>query len=200
MDGSKSALITGAAQGFGRAFTEDLVKSNYRVCMVDVQTDQGQKASEDINRSFPGSTIFVRADVTQPAELERAFQECRRVLGRLDVVCNNAGIMGETPGQWERMVQVNLMACIRGTQLAAKYIDREGVLINVASWAGIVPMIFGPVYAATKHGVVGYTRSVARDPVFQEKQVRVNCLCPGTCCIVTFNLHREHLESSTGVG
>lgn len=81
--------------------------------------------------------------------------------------------------RWERMIDINLVACIRGTQLAAKYINKAGILVNVASWAGIVPMAFGPVYAGTKHAVVGYTRSVARDPVLQEKRVRVNCLCPG---------------------
>lgn len=91
---TKVALITGAAQGFGRSFTEALVEKDYRVCMVDISDQQGRKASAEINTSFPGSTIFVEADVAKPEELENAFQECKRQFGRLDVVCNNAGISG----------------------------------------------------------------------------------------------------------
>ena len=175
---AKIALITGAARGFGRAFTEALVKKNHRVCMVDMNSDLGRKVSADINSIAPNSTMFVAADVTKQQELDRAYQQCRHHFGSLDIVCNNAGVLVEGE-HWERMVDVNVVACIRSSQMATEYVDENGVIVNVASWAGIVPMIFGPVYTATKHAIVGFTRCLAHDPVLQQKHVRVNCLCPG---------------------
>jgi NAD(P)-dependent dehydrogenase (short-subunit alcohol dehydrogenase family) len=104
--------------------------------------------------------------------------------GRVDVVINNAGVddAGQdffAPGadRWERTLAIDLAAVIRGTQLAVQHLRRQGggVIINVASMGGLIPMATGPVYAASKAGVIHFTRSLA---YLADEGIRVNVICP----------------------
>ncbi|XP_063058326.1 15-hydroxyprostaglandin dehydrogenase [NAD(+)]-like [Engraulis encrasicolus] len=110
-----------------------------------------------------------------------AFQKTVEKFGGIDIVCNNAGILNE--GNWEKSVAINLNGVIRGTYLALNHMKKEnggrgGVIINIASLAGLGPFRTCPVYTATKHGVVGFSRAIAMASAAAGYGVRINMICP----------------------
>uniref|UniRef100_A0A8B8DW40 15-hydroxyprostaglandin dehydrogenase [NAD(+)] n=1 Tax=Crassostrea virginica TaxID=6565 RepID=A0A8B8DW40_CRAVI len=109
------------------------------------------------------------------------FRRTKETFGRIDLVVNNAGIVHEV--QWEKCIDINLNGTIRGTQLGLEYLRKDnggngGVILNMASLAGIFPVNYTPVYCASKHAVIGYTRSWALHPDAVNNGVRLFCLCP----------------------
>ncbi|XP_071478567.1 15-hydroxyprostaglandin dehydrogenase [NAD(+)]-like [Diadema antillarum] len=178
------ALITGAAHGFGRAFSEELLKRNARgVSIVDFNVALGKATQDELNEKYGrDKAIFLHCDVSNKEQLENAFAKTLEHYKGLDIVCNNAGIGDED--NWEKTVEVDLVAVMRGTYLARQYMDKEnggrgGVVINIASMAGLLAMPFAPAYTAAKHGVLGFTRSFAMaDSVFNHGNVRLNAMCP----------------------
>ncbi|XP_005988376.1 15-hydroxyprostaglandin dehydrogenase [NAD(+)]-like [Latimeria chalumnae] len=182
LDG-KVALVTGAAQGLGKAFSEILLKNGAKVSLLDINMAAGQATKVAFDGTYSAdNTIFLPCDVTSETQLQDAFSKTIEKFGKLDILCNNAGIMNET--NWENTININLIAVIKATYLGLKYMNQKtggqgGVIINVSSMAGITPLIFGPVYTATKHGVVGFTRATADAFRFLDYGIRVNALCPG---------------------
>ncbi|XP_043925417.1 15-hydroxyprostaglandin dehydrogenase [NAD(+)]-like [Protopterus annectens] len=178
----KVALITGAAQGLGKAFSEILLNNGAKVNLLDINTVTGKNTKLEFDRIYGAErTLFTSCDVTSETQLQEAFRTTMQTFGRLDVVCNNAGINNEN--KWEHSINVNLISVIRGTYLGFQYMSVErgghgGVIINVASMAGLFPMSFGPVYSGSKHGVVGFSRSIAEITKLNNCGVRVNVLCP----------------------
>ncbi|XP_041657741.1 15-hydroxyprostaglandin dehydrogenase [NAD(+)] isoform X2 [Cheilinus undulatus] len=110
-----------------------------------------------------------------------ALQKAVETFGGIDILCNNAGILNENT--WEKTVSINLMGSIRGTFLALEHMSkmnggRGGVIVNTASMAGLGPLPSCPVYTATKHGVVGFTRAMAAASAALGYSVRFNAICP----------------------
>lgn len=178
----KVALVTGAAQGLGKAFCEILLNNGAKVNLLDINAVTGKNTKEEFDKIYGAErTLFTDCDVTSETQLQEAFRRTVQIFGRLDVVCNNAGINNEK--QWEHSINVNLISAIRGTYLGFQHMSLRkgghgGVIINVASMAGLIPMFFGPVYSGSKHGVVGFSRSVAETAKLNKCGVRVNVLCP----------------------
>ncbi|XP_043559109.1 15-hydroxyprostaglandin dehydrogenase [NAD(+)]-like isoform X1 [Chiloscyllium plagiosum] len=178
----KVALITGAAQGLGKAFAEILLKNGAKVSLLDISTAVGLKTKTTFDEVYGAQqTMFITCDVTSGNQLKDAFKKTIENFLRLDIVCNNAGIADET--NWQRCLDLNLVSVIRGTYLGLDCMNKKiggagGVIINVSSMAGINPIIFGPVYSASKHGVVGFSRAVAGASAAENLGVRINVLCP----------------------
>jgi len=178
----KVAIVTGAAQGIGRAFTEILMKRGAQVCMVDINNTLGNQAKSDLAAEFgKGQVDFRKCDVTSLKELEDVFDHTKSTFGGIDIVCNNAGVMDES--KYPNMLYLNLGAVIDGTFLGLKHMDKEnggrgGVIVNTASAVGLIPFPCGPRYAATKFGVVGFTHSMGFYHKRKTNGVRVNCICP----------------------
>ncbi|XP_071958130.1 15-hydroxyprostaglandin dehydrogenase [NAD(+)]-like [Antedon mediterranea] len=179
----KVALVTGGADGIGKAFIEELLKRNVKaVGFVDIQQSKGEATLKQLSDLYGKDKVhFIQCDVTDKQRLEEAFSDVSGRFGRLDIVCNNAGIANEE--DWQKMIEINLTAVTRGTFLAIKQMSKEnggrgGVIINTSSLAGVnaVPQV--PVYAATKHGVVALSRSLAANPKVTAENIRVNVLCP----------------------
>ncbi|XP_041455006.1 15-hydroxyprostaglandin dehydrogenase [NAD(+)]-like [Lytechinus variegatus] len=178
------ALITGAAEGLGKAFSEELLKRSARgVSIVDYNSAKGKATEDELNKKYGEDKVrFFQCDVTSKDQLEDAFSKTLEHYKGIDIVCNNAGIGDEI--NWERTVDVDLVAVMRGTFLARQMMDKKnggrgGIVINIASMAGMLPMPLAPAYTAAKHGVLGFTRAIAiGDRVFNPKNVRINCLCP----------------------
>ena len=174
------ALITGGSLGIGRAISSALLDLGARVSFVDINNEEGSKAQRRMHdKHGEENVLFVQGDVANAQDLEQAFEETKKAFGRIDIVCNNAGIIDEE--NWEKCIDINFTAVIRGTMLGLKYFRnnnpvRGGVIINVASAAGLFPTEWVPVYSATKTGVVGFTRSLGN--LSATDGIRVTALCP----------------------
>ncbi|XP_067838608.1 15-hydroxyprostaglandin dehydrogenase [NAD(+)] isoform X2 [Heptranchias perlo] len=135
----KVALVTGAAQGIGRCFAEALLKHGAKVALVDLNGSTGEACKEALDGEFGAAcSLFITCDVGSEEQLKRAFKKTTDHFGRLDVVCNNAGVNNEN--DWEKTINVNLTSVIRGTYIALEYMSKEtggkgGVIVNVASLA-----------------------------------------------------------------
>ncbi len=180
----KVALITGGGSGIGRATALALAEAGAAVVVADIDDGGGQKTVSLIERSG-GKAAFVHADVTRREDVERMVAFAEETFGGLDILHNNAGVSTGQPRfpdaaaeRWEQTLAVNLWSVIAGTQAAVPAMRRRGggVIVNTASLAGIVKHPLDPIYAATKHGIVGLTRAL----VFlkDEANIRVNCVCP----------------------
>lgn len=178
----KIAVVTGAAQGLGKGFSEILLKHGAKVALLDVAEVAGKSLKESLDEQYgPDRTLFIPCDVQSQQQFKAAIQKAVETFGQLDILCNNAGIINES--DWEKAVSVNLMGVIRGTYLALEHMNKlsggqGGVIINIASTAGIGPLLSGPVYTATKHGVVGFTRAMADASKVSGYGIRFNIVCP----------------------
>ncbi|XP_073336160.1 15-hydroxyprostaglandin dehydrogenase [NAD(+)] [Pagrus major] len=179
----KTAVVTGAVMGIGRAITEVLLQNGAKVALLDVNESAGKTVMEALEKQYGREkTLFCKGDVQSEEQLKAAFKKTTETFGGIDILCNNAGVLNE--GQWEQTVSINLMGVIRGTYLAFEHMNklkggRGGVIVNTASMAGFGPLPSCPVYTATKHGVVGFTRAMAANSTLSGYGIRVNALCPG---------------------
>ncbi|XP_075716355.1 15-hydroxyprostaglandin dehydrogenase [NAD(+)] [Rhinoderma darwinii] len=178
----KVALVTGAAQGIGRAMVEELLNKGAALAMVDQNRIEGEQCKASLDEQFGSNrTLFIQCDVTDQEQLKDAFQKTVEHFGRLDILVNNAGVNNEK--DWEKTIEVNLISVIRGTYIALEFMNKKnggrgGVIINISSLAGLTPAAYQPVYSASKHGVIGFTRSIAALASIGNYGVRINTVCP----------------------
>lgn len=179
MAGDRAAVVTGAAQGIGRAIGERLLRDGWKVLLVDCDAEAGAEAEAALSRL--GEAAFVAADIAREAEVVRVMDEAGRRFGRLAGLVNNAGIgvwkpiAALTLDDWQRVLAVNLT----GAFLCAKYAEPlldGGAIVNIASTRALMSEPHGEAYAASKGGLVALTHALA---VSLGPRVRVNCISPG---------------------
>jgi 3-oxoacyl-[acyl-carrier protein] reductase len=168
MSDQKTALVTGAARGIGRAIAERFVKNGLRVALVDRDAAAVQAAATALG----GSALPIVADVTVTADVERAVRAPHDSWGHLDVVVNNAGITGRsvpiwelTDEDWHRVIAADLTSVFLVSRAAVRLMlpRRQGRIVNIASIAGkegnpnLVP------YSTAKAGVIGLTKALAKE-------------------------------------
>ncbi len=181
---SKCALITGGASGIGRATALLLAQQGAAVAVVDMNEAQGQAVAQAIIQNS-GRAVFIRCDVSQAADCQRAVQETIKQLGGLDILFNNAGIIrradvvGMTEAEWDRVMDVNVKSIFLFAKYAVPIMAQAGggVIINTASGWGLKGGRHAVSYCASKGAVVNMTRAMALDHGAQK--IRVNCVCPG---------------------
>jgi NAD(P)-dependent dehydrogenase (short-subunit alcohol dehydrogenase family) len=179
----KIAVVSGAGSGIGRAAVLALVERGAKVVVADIDDDGGRQ-TVSLAADKGGTAVFARCNVTRTEDLAAAFACAVTQFGRLDIACNNAGIGGEDlfaddPGDWARVIDIDLTAVIDATRLAVREMKRAGhggAIVNTASLIGLGPMGAAPVYAAAKAGVVNFSRSLAY--LAKESDIRVNTICP----------------------
>ncbi|XP_011268840.2 15-hydroxyprostaglandin dehydrogenase [NAD(+)] [Camponotus floridanus] len=180
---NKSVMITGGARGLGYKFAEVLLLNGAKnVAIIDLPTSNGENAVLALQKeSGTGRVIFVSCDVANAEDLKRAFEKVVDTFGTLDILINNAGIFNDKH-KWEETIDINLKAYIRGSYLALEHMGKYkggkgGVIVNVSSVCGLSVFFPGPVYTASKYGVLGFSQALAG--LYDYTGVRVLIICPG---------------------
>jgi NAD(P)-dependent dehydrogenase (short-subunit alcohol dehydrogenase family) len=183
LDG-RVAIITGSASGIGRAMTRRFLEEGARVAAVDVDGAALRTTVEELGGA--GELVGAEGDVTSEADVDRIVGSTVERWGRVDVLCNNAGIMdSHKPAvetsleRWHRVIEVN----VTGPFLLSKRVlpgmieQARGVIINTASIAGLTGGRAGAAYTASKHALVGLTRNIAW--AYLNQGIRCVAICPG---------------------
>jgi len=179
------AVITGAGSGIGQAMALLFAREGARILAADVNGSAAEETAAKIVAEG-GTCQAMVVDVTEPDQVRGMIERAHEHYGRIDILCNNAGIGSTTdvidcePDEWDRVMTVN----VKSVYLGCKYVlprmiaQGGGVIVNTASVAGMVGIVKRASYSASKGAVIALTRQVAMD--FVEQGIRVNCLCPGT--------------------
>lgn len=180
----KTAIITGAGTGIGRAVSKELAGRGAIVYVTAITLDEANAVVADINAAG-GTAIPVKVDVTVNAEVEGVIERVVAERGVLDLMMNNAGMLfiGEyfdmDEAYLEKMVQVNITAMMIGTLYAYRVMkeQRHGLIVNVASQGGLMAVGTMAAYSATKHAIVGLGESVGGEA--KDTGVQLKTVCPG---------------------
>jgi 15-hydroxyprostaglandin dehydrogenase (NAD) len=179
----KVAVVSGGGSGIGRAAVVALAERGSKILVADID-EVGGHLTVNMVADKGGTAVFTRCDVTKTEDLEAIFAGAVERFGQCDIAFNNAGIGGEdlfadSPGNWKRVIEIDLTAVIDATRIAVRQMKRAGtggVIVNTASLIGLGPMAAAPVYAAAKAGVVNFSRSLAY--LAKDANIRVNTICP----------------------
>lgn len=197
------AIVTGAASGIGLATAQRLCSEGAFVVMVDRNADGLQTAQQGM--SVPARTETFALDIADEAAVERCVAAVLQRHGRIDVLCNNAGIGGDHQSiatdqdleDWHKVMSVNLYGAVRFTKYVARAMREagRGAIVNTASVAGIRSGAGGNAYSASKAGVINFTQTAACD--LGQWGIRVNAVCPG---LTETGLTKETFDYARSVG
>lgn len=177
----KVAVVTGGAQGIGKAITKRLLDEGASVAFFDVKTDVGEATAKELG----AKALFLKTDCTKKSEVESSVSKAIEKFGKIDILVNNIGwalptfFIEEDEAYWDKVLAVNSKTQLLVTHAVLKDMSKRkgGKIVNIASDAGRVGQMQGVVYSLCKGGVIGFTKALAREVA--RFQINVNCVCPG---------------------
>lgn len=184
----KSAIVTGGAQGIGKAISKRLAEDGASVAIFDVKSEIGEETAKEIIASG-GKALFLKTDCTKKSEVDANVSQVIAQFGQIDILVNNIGwalptfFMEEDEAYWDKVIAVNSKTQILMAQAVLKDMMKRkggqgnGKIVNLSSDAGRVGQMQGVVYSLCKAGVIGFTKGLAREVA--RFQISVNCVCPG---------------------
>ena len=181
----KTALITGAGSGIGRATAILFVREGAKLVLADVQ-ETGLKETLAAVKEAGGEAVIIQVDVSVEQEVKGLIALGLNTYGRIDILINNAGITGRMVGleeqdgeDWKKVLEVNLLGAVYGIKHVARHMQERGsgAIVNTASVAGIRAGAGGNAYSASKAALINFTQTAACD--LGGSNVRVNAVCPG---------------------
>jgi 3-oxoacyl-[acyl-carrier protein] reductase len=181
----KVAIITGGANGIGRATALTFAREGAKVTVADVKEEAGKKVVDEIAK-IGGTAIFARVNVADPQQVNQMVAATINAFGKIDILINNAGILADARlvkmelEQWQRVIDVNLKGVFLCGQAVARVMEEQGtggVILNAASVVGLYGNFGQSNYVASKAGVIGMTKTWARE--LGRKGIRVNAVAPG---------------------
>lgn len=182
----KTVLITGGSRGIGKEVAMEFAKHHYQIVInyVSEKTDT-VLLTKELKEKGAADVLFVRADVTNTEEMQNLITKAIEQFTTIDVLVNNAGItkdnllMRMSEEEFDRVLEVNLKGTFITTKLVSKYMmkQRKGSIINLSSVVGVSGNAGQCNYAASKAGIIGFTKSIAKE--LSSRQIRVNAVAPG---------------------
>ncbi|MBT3352279.1 MAG: SDR family oxidoreductase [Nitrospinaceae bacterium] len=192
----KSVVVTGAAQGIGRAVVQAFANEGARVVVVDLNEEGGEETAKLV-RDAGGEAVFHSADVSKVPDVEGMMDRCEAEFGPIDIMVNNAGIVRAAmlhkmaEEQFDQVIAVHLRGTWAGTQAAAKRMipRKSGRIINVTSGAGLRGAIGQINYSSAKMGIVGVTKSASRE--LGRYGITVNAISPAAITPMTETIRTD---------
>lgn len=180
----KTAIVTGAAQGIGRAIAMRLAAEGAKVAVCDIQADAAERTAGEI-KGVGGAAIAVRLDVTSLESATAAVAQVERELGPLSILVNNAGwdklepFIESTPETWDKVIAINFRGVLNCCKAAVpRMIEHgSGKIVSIASDAGRVGSLGEAVYSGCKGGIIAFSKTLARE--LARNKINVNVVCPG---------------------
>ncbi|MEK7313022.1 MAG: 3-oxoacyl-[acyl-carrier-protein] reductase [Deltaproteobacteria bacterium] len=180
----KAALVTGGAQGIGKSICLRLAKEGANIAVVDINLESAQATAKEIE-SLGRKSVALKVNVSNFSETEKMVEDAVASLGGLHILVNNAGITRDrlllrmTEDEWDAVINVNLKSAFNCTKAAVKVMskNRYGRIINIASIVGLIGNAGQANYSASKAGMIGLTKTVARE--FASRNITSNAVAPG---------------------